>query len=252
MDSFDYMVVDETRRILVYRSYELEQALSIHSYSEFDQYVQSDAILSRSYKERIITSCAAYFTLVPKKLFQAGSEKAYLQQVSELSDRYLIRHDPESSGQMVNVFALHQFIDQWAKDRFPGATQTHAISQLVKLGERHLVSAKNRLYMFLSGHRLILVLWIDGQLQYSNIFTVYEPSQLIYYLGLLFNQFKIKQSETAVYYLGGLHPDHHFYKVLTQYLNQPVLIGPPPPIQLSNELSKVPANLLTLPAVATL
>lgn len=252
MDSFDYMVVDESNRILVFKSYALGQAISAHSYSEFEYFFRTDPLLNRNYQEQTITSCSAYYTLVPKKLFQAKSTDSYLQQVTDLSERYLIQSDTWSSDQMVNVFGLHHFLAEWTAERFPKAIHTHSMSQLVKLGDRHHSAAENRLYLYLSGHRLMMLLWRDGHLHYSNIFTVYEEAQLIYYIGLLFNQFPIKQTNTVVYYLGGLHPDHHFYKPLNLYLDQPVLLGPPQPIRLSSELARVPANLLTLPAVAAL
>lgn len=252
MDSFDYMVVDESSRILVFRSYSLAQAISSHSYSEFEHFFRSDPLLNRNYGEQVITSCASYYTLVPQKLYKPSAADTYLQQVTDLSGRYVIRTDAWSSDKMVNVFGLHHFLAEWSAERFPDARHTHSISQLVRLGNRHHGAAANRLYLYLSGHRLMLLLWKDDRLQYSNIFTLYEQAQLIYYIGLLFNQFAIQQANTAVYYLGGFHPDHHFYKVLNQYLNQPVLLGPPRPLHLSSELTKVPANLLTLPAVATL
>lgn len=252
MDSFDYMVVDDSGRILVFRSYSLGQAISSHSYSEFEYFFRTDPLLNRSYQEQIITSCGAYYTLVPKKLYQASANDSYLQQVTDLSERYVIRSDQRSADQLVNVYGLHHFLAEWSQERFPGATHTHSISQLVKLGARHHSAADNRLYLYLSGHRLMMTLWKDDLLHYSNVFTVYEATQLIYYIGLLFNQFPIKQTNTAVYYLGGFHPDHDFYKILVQYLDQPVLLGPPRPLQVSGELSRVPANLLTLPAVAAL
>jgi hypothetical protein len=252
MDSFDYMVVDESNRILVFKSYALGQPISAQSYSEFECFFRMDPLLNRSYQEQIITSCAAYYTLVPKKLFRAKATESYLHQVTDLSERYLIQSDTRSSDQMVNVFGLHHFLAEWISERFPEAIHTHSMSQLVKLGDRHHSAAENRLYLYLSGHRLMLLLWRHDHLHYSNIFTVYEEAQLIYYIGLLFNQFPIKQTNTMVYYLGGLHPDHHFYKPLNLYLDQPVLLGPPQPIRLSSELARVPANLLTLPAVAAL
>jgi hypothetical protein len=95
-------------------------------------------------------------------------------------------------------------------------------------------------------------LWLDNRLHFSNIFTVYERSQLIYYLGLIFEQFPIEQAQTSVYYLGALHPDHSLYPTIDRYLAQPVLLGPPQPVQICDALTSIPANLLTLPAVATL
>jgi len=252
MDSFDYMVVDELARIVLFRSYLLNEPISAASQAEFDALMATDAVLSQPFQEQTITTCAAYYTLVPKKLFQPQVVNSYLEQVTARFDHYGVCPDAWSMDEAVNIFGLHHFLEKWTNHHFPKARHTHIISQLVRLGNRHKGAAPNRLYLYLSGHRLAMGLWLDNRLHFSNIFTVYERSQLIYYLGLVFEQFSIEQAQTRVYYLGAFHPDHPLYPTIDRYLAQPVLLGPPQPVQISGALTSMPANLLTLPAVASL
>lgn len=252
MDSFNYMVVDDSDRILMYKSLGLSQPVSSHSYSEFEHFFRSDAVLNRTFESSVITTCSSYYTLVPKKLFKKEAADSYLQQVTDLAQRYVIKSDQSSNEEATCVFGLHHFLDEWFEERFPKARITHMIPQLIRLAKRHNSTAQNRLYLYLTGHRLGVVLWKDGQLHYSNIFTVYDEAQLVYYIGLVFNQFNIQQTNTEAYYLGAFHPDHHLYKILDRYLDQPVLLGPPRPFSIYGDVSRVSANLLALPAVATL
>lgn len=252
MDSFDYMVVDDADRIILFKSYGLSQPVSSHSYSEFEHFFRLDPLLNRTYQDTVITTCSAYYTLVPSKLFNKEATNDYLNQVTDLNSRYVIREDNWGLDDFVSVFALHHFLRDWLENRFPKARVTHMVNQVIRLARRHNSKAENRLYLYLTGHRLAIVLWKDGRLHYSNIFTVYDEAQLVYCIGLVFNQFNIQQTNTEAYYLGAFHPDHHMFKILDLYLDQPVLLGPMRPISTYGEVSRVPANLLTLPSVATL
>jgi hypothetical protein len=253
VDSFDYIITDEAHQISVFKSYALRQNISSNSYTEFEDFFRSDRLLNRSYKQCAITTSSPYYTLVPKKLFKPAAAAEYLEQVAALNAKFQATVDAVHLDQQVNVFGLHTFLKDWCQNRFPNAKPAHLISNLLRFAQHDLKSDQaNRLYFYKTGDLLAVVLIKSHRLHFSNIFQVQVPEQLIYYLGLLFNQFSVSQLDTFVYTLGNLEAGDEFYEVLDRYLNNIQALALPAPFSLLGKLNEAPLNLMTLSAVALL
>lgn len=251
VDSFDYIITDENNQIHVFKSYGLKQSISSNSYTEFEDFFRGDRLLNRTYKQCCITSCGPYFTLVPKKLFKPVSAAEYLEQVAELNTKYLAQIDASESSALVNVFGLHSFLQEWCQNRFPNADHQHLISNLFRFAQQSKISEDpNRLYFYKTGNQLAILLIKAHRLHFSNIFQVDTAEQLIYYLGLIFNQFNVSQLDTSVYCLGNLLAGDDFYEVLNQYLSNIQSLHLPTSFSLPGKLSTAPLNFVSIPAVA--
>lgn len=251
VDSFDYIITDDNNQICVFKSYGLKQNISSNSYTEFEDFFRGDRLLNRSYQQCCITTCGPYFTLVPKKLFKSAAAPEYLKQVAELNAKYLAYIDASESDALINVFGLHTFLQEWCQNRFPNADHQHLISNLYRFAQQNVgADEPNRLYFYKTGNQLAILLIKAYRLHFSNIFQVHATEQLIYYLGLIFNQFQVSQLDTLVYCLGDLLVGDKFYEALDRYLNNLQALSLPSSFSLPGKLTTAPLNLVSLPAVA--
>ena len=253
MDSFDYIITDLNNTISVFKSYALNHPVSGNSYSEFEDFFRSDILLNRTYHSCIITNFSPFFTLLPKNLYKASEKDLYLEQVAELGTRYQVDDERMSALGSVSVFAVHQFLMGWSKNRFKQHRKSHIINSLIKMAHLEEYQASpDRLFLYRSGHHMAVCLIKKGLLHFVNIFEIPIPEQLVYYIGLMISQFQLSQLDTKVYFVSGFDKGNDYYDSLKLYLPDVHTASLPKGITLAPNLKTAPKNQLLVPAVGLL
>ncbi|WP_303311860.1 DUF3822 family protein [Hymenobacter sp. BT730] len=174
-----------------------------------------------------------YFTLLPKPLFRAGDEAAYLQLHHHLDPAHeIVRSYTHAGLEMVNVFAAEKSLTEWFQRTYPTGQLLHQTSALLQgLVHQSDRGAPRRCYLSIGHQELTVVVIRDKRPEFCNVFSFTTPEDLIYYTILVMQELQLNPDQDAVMVWGDLLHDSALFTVLRKYIrnirfgNRPFDIG---------------------------
>ncbi len=221
MDRFSFLVSDPQQNILLLRSHPfLPEVKNLGQLSnQLKEIYINDDLLKQSYGSVRIGLVNQKNTLIPSDLFVADQKEVYLKNMlPALKEDTVFADDLRPLG-MVNVYAANTFFVDQLSGYFPNAKINHASASLI-LGHRKIAENRTGRQICLNVRQglLQISLFDNKELLFYNSF-LYESSQdFIYYVMLVFDQFKLKPEGNTVHISGQIIKDSEIYHLLFRYI----------------------------------
>lgn len=243
MDSFTYIINDAQKNILALRDYAFStQALSPRQWKEEVQSIfAEDKLLGLHYFRTKLGLFHHKSTLIPNRLFNPAEQQTYLEHLTD-----------NQPGSTINIDHLDKlpakhlyYVEGTQKDFFhlllPNAKVFHASSAIFQaLKSTSNLYSSICLFAYIRSGELQILLFKDQDLQFFNTFQYQSAKDFIYFILLVFDQFKLSPESTPIHLLGQLIKDSEVYRLLKQYVHYIDFVEPPSGIQLGPKLRRLP------------
>lgn len=248
VDSFDYIISDTSNQIRAFRSYAFDAGDQL---AAVKQSLDRDELLQRDYFSSRLTLLSSPCTLTPQNLFKPSAERAYLEQVVDLPDDHKVLHRQLPAAQVYAIFAMPSRLQELIQEKQPRLVFRH-LTEVLGNYALDQPGPADQLYLHWSSNRMSAVLIKAGQLHFSNSFSVPNNNQLVYYLGLLINQFALEQREIPVFISGDILEEDPYFETILRYFPNLDFAALPEQIKGSPSLAKHPVQYWLLPALGLL
>ncbi len=243
MDSFAYMVSDDTQQVLALRDYALEQARTGRRLTEVEQIINGDKHLKGAHRNIRIACVEAAATFIPERLYNPIEKKSYLEQLTELSPAQQVRTDDLLHYGLKTVYPLDRGTEDLLQRFFPGGRIFHIHSALLHgIWETELSDGQARLFVNVHGADAQVLLLRGRKLVFANLFHYESSKDFLYYVMLAFDQFQLDPENTPLRLSGRLVEDSEIYRLLQRYVRLLDFLKPPAFFSLGPKLNREPGH----------
>lgn len=234
MDRFSYLISDGHQNVLAIKVYQLD---AFNDYnSAFKDSLQkiflSDALLKLPYHQVRLGIGGTMNVLVPEVLYHPGQKHSYLEQLTEITSEEEVFTDELSKFKAKNVYLVNKDTIRLLKSYFVNASFYHATTPVLHGFQRiaeHVIGSA--LYLNVIDKHLHIAVFENGQLHFSNIFNFKSSRDFIYYVMLVYDQFKLKPETIPVYIAGQIVDDSEIYHLLYRYVRHLNMVQAPDYLQ---------------------
>lgn len=238
VDSLSYMITNPQRQILLLRDYQLTPD---SSQTEYANVVKQEEHLQAAYKKVHVAAVSPIFTLVPERLYNPTEKRAYLQEITSLSYDKDIRADELSVAQARVIYTLPQYLTSLVQNQWMGGQLFHAATAFVSgLLRRNSTSATPVLHLQIYAGWLVAALVEGKNLLFVNTFHYQNAKDFLYFVLLVFDQFKLAPDETPVSISGQLIEQSEIYPLLRRYIRTVQFLPPPDFLQFGTKWQQQP------------
>lgn len=242
-DSFSYAVVDNQLKTQAYQHYELARdAQGSVDWASFLSELKSPRdILTRNYRSVRAMVVAPVFTLVPAQWYRAEERQTYLQHLTSASSNASM-HTDVIPGYPINVvFEIPQQCQNWLNQIQPEAEYVHVVSALAPLLRSRMETPHNVAAYFLSD-RIFVFYFHEGQLIFCNSFTYSTTQDALYFLMLVFDQFRLGTEYTPLWICGQYSQQSELHRQIKRYIKSLQYVHLPTGFRTGNKLNAVPEH----------
>lgn len=245
MDRFCFMVSDPQQNVLLLRNYTFSEENSRMSSleAELKELYISDKILKLAFKRVRIGLVHDKNTLVPKGMFEKETASTYLENVVSYPTDDHIDFELLKVCEIVNVHATNADIINQLKGYFPGAHIYHTLSPII-LGFRMITEHQRGKQVCLNiRDRVLHILLFDGKkLLFCNTFHYQSSKDFIYYVMLIYDQFKLKPEVDGIHLAGTIVENSEIYHLLYRYVRHINIISAPAYYRYGKKIDKAPTH----------
>jgi len=158
-------------------------------------------------------------TFVPDRLYDATQPNIFLENMVESTVESNIHVDDLNSLEAKNIFRVEQTLEESILSLFPNANIHHILSPLI-LGLKNIAShhPERKVYVHVRNKMAHLFLFQEESMLFANTFEFESDKDFIYYVMLVYDQFKLKPESVPLYYSGFILEDSQLYHQLYRYI----------------------------------
>ncbi len=230
MDRFSYFVNDALQNVLALRVYSLDGVSDFAAgYKAALQKIYiSDPLLKLPYQKVRISVGAKGHSFIPNRLYHPERKRSYLSQIVELSSDARIDVDEMPAFDAKNVYLPDEGLLRLLEGYFSNAKVYHSCTPALQGFRRISAHYKDHnVFVSLNGREVHVVLLEGKQFLFSNIFQFQSSRDFIYYIMLVYDQFKLKPESIPVYIAGDILKDSEIYQLLYRYIRHLKIIQAP-------------------------
>ena len=174
--------------------------------------------------EDICSSCiwdiyidSPYYTIIPKEI---GNKEicisAFKLNFPEVNANHLIMSQDIDRHDMICIFGTNKSLYNFITTHIPLHKIHHYSSiSLVKAIEQSKNSGTSQMWAKQSNNYLYIHLVENGKLLLSNSFNIKKPTDTLYYVGSIFEQFSLPTKTTELYFSG----EEEHYNLLKKHIS---------------------------------
>ncbi len=242
-DSIYYWVNDAQLNILALKSFHFDHEKGKPQLDSFKSIFFDDQLLKQSYRTTKIVLTSPHFTLIPSKFYNEKEKTAYLQNLTSIGHNDFLGADNLKNQTFKNVYIVDKQLVSFTQTTFPQAKIHHFITPLIEgyqkiaeLRQGHQVFANLR-------DGFIQILFFDGKdLIFVNTYAYQTAQDLIYYIMLVYDQFKLNPETIPLSISGSLTADSDIYKFIYRYIRLVDFVQPPMYLRFGNQFTGVPKH----------
>lgn len=211
VDSLSYIVTNANRDVLLLRECSLADS-KLHDFFLRDEY------LRLSYQNVKAAIASSIFTMIPTRLYNIAERRAYLQQVVELEANMDVRADDLLAIKATNVYGIERDRLDTVRKFVGGGKIFHATTALLQY--LLLINEKKGRTVFIHVYerKLTLTLLEGTNLLFVNTFEYNSAKDFLYYVMLVFEQYKLAPEEVPAFVSGQLVEDSEVYQMVKRYI----------------------------------
>jgi hypothetical protein len=243
-DSLYFMVNDAQSNILSLKSYHFDHKQDKTQLALFKDVYMDDIMLKEPYRTTKIAYTSPHFTLIPSKFYNPSQHKTYfdnLTQIERGSFRYVA--DTLEGFEFKNVYMIDDDLIKFTNATFPLAKRYHVFSSLIQSYQQ--IAAARQGHQVFANIRdgLLQLLFFDGKdLVYANAFTYQMPQDLIYYIMMVYEQFKLNPESIPLSISGSITQESDIFKYIYRYIRHVTFTLPPNNLQFGQEFMGTPRH----------
>lgn len=224
MDRFFYAVKTD-KEVLALRTHHFPAHNYLQLQVAFQHLFQGDRLLRLPYRNIRIALLSPTTTLIPVDLYDASRTRFYLEHNAVLTDDDVVLEDKLFDIDIHQVYAFNQTIFETLQAQFPKAEFSHALSNLI-VAYRRFNKGKT-VYANLIGTYIQIVVFDGQKLLFANTFTQHSDKDVMYFIGLIYNQLELDWKKNRLLLSGEISPESLSYFTLQKYIKHLELIDDP-------------------------
>ncbi|MCB9307426.1 MAG: DUF3822 family protein [Lewinellaceae bacterium] len=187
--------------------------------TEWSRILDEEAILNWSYESARCAVFNAQATLVPRRMFDADRLPEYFTLLLPPGD-YTYGYDVLTEYECFLAYAADPALASLADQYFPGEKPTHLATSWLK--HLHNVAPANDFAIFANlRHQMVQVAVLDRQnLLFYNSFQCQRPNDLLYYILLVYDQFKLDPETIPLTLSGCVEEGSETFRLLLRYIRE--------------------------------
>ena len=211
---------------LVLKRFDLYPPISLDSESvyttHFKEIWDKDPILSLSFPAVHIAFIRTHYTIIPNRLFQETNKASFLaplKSAATIPELYQVNDLKTLEAKL--IFNLPQAAIEFFESKYNSANVFYynSLTAIINGIAKEMIFLEGK-HVWINVHPNILqIVLFDGQdLIFSNQFHFQTEKDFIYYVLLIFNQFKLNPEVTPLHISGQLVKESAIYKKLYHYI----------------------------------
>ena len=245
VDSLSYSVCSPSKELLVLKKINFGEKLSLFSLSKhLEDIFQQEENLSLPFQSVSIQWIAPHFTIIPNNLYSAEDIKQYLIPLREpIKEAEKYASDKLVSINSHLIYSIPAEIKQLLNNQFSRNYQLkHSFSSLIDEFSRQAGSGKE-VFLNVRDYSLQAFFFDNKELIFVNQFTFQSEKDFLYYILLVYDQFKLNQTEVPLKIAGSLSTNSTIYNQLYRYVQHISFIDLPIIFQTDLDLKEHPQHL---------
>lgn len=211
MDSFFYIITHLNEVLALRETKSTPQ-------DNFQSVITADELLRLPYGETRIAFFSARNTFVPTRLYNPNEKQTYLSHVAGTATTERILADHISRQNAQNVYAVPDTVFEAFRQKFPTARTFHL--NTVLLQQLHALADEEDFKFFLNVREQYLQVFLfkGKKLLFNNAFQFRSSKDFVYFVLLVFDQFKLKPENVPTIFSGQLIEDSEVYNLVNRYV----------------------------------
>ncbi|MBR2369212.1 MAG: DUF3822 family protein [Paludibacteraceae bacterium] len=158
-----------------------------------------------------------YYTIIPKEIADKDiCISAFKLNFPEINSNHIIMSEDIDRHNMISTFGIHKGLYDFIKKQFPLHKIHHySLSNMVKSIEHSKNSGSKEVWANVSNNSIFINLVDNGKLLLTNSFNVKKPTDSLYYIGSVYEQFNLSTKNTELYFCG----DNEHFSLLKKHIS---------------------------------
>lgn len=230
MDRFSYLVNDALQNVLALKVYELEEVgdPAVGYKTALQKIYISDSMLKMPFQKVRLSISAQGHSYIPDRFYHPERRRSYLSQMVALPQEAAIEVDELPALAIKNVYWPDEQLLRLLKGYFSNARCFHhctpALQGFKRIAAHH---SEHNIFLSISGRKVHIALFEGSQFLFSNVFTFQSSRDFIYYVMLIYDQFKLKPESVPVHIAGEIMKDSEIYQLLYRYIRHLKIVKAP-------------------------
>jgi len=245
MDSLTYCVYTDAKELLVLKKIDFDKTNKFSQLTDQLAIVwNDDRFLNLPFQDCSILYNAPHYTIIPNRLYSEADKATYLlplKGTSPIKEQYLADVLPSCSSHL--IYAVPQELLQFLDKKYAHAYQLqHSFTSLISALYKQTGFGRE-VFLNIRDHSLQIFFFDNKELIFSNQFPFESEKDFLYYILLVFDQFKLNPMEVPLKIAGTLSEDSAIYNQLYRYVQQLSFVKLPIIFQSDLDLKQHPAHL---------
>lgn len=243
-DSIYYMVNDGQLNILALKSFHADHSKNKSIIELLKSVFFEDRHLKESYRSTKIVITTPHFTLVPSKFYNSSEHETYLKNITPLSENDWIMKDDFKNQAFKNVFVGDKQLINFIQTIFPQHCTIHHVSTALIEGFQKVAELRQGHQVFANiRDGLVQILFFDGKdLVFANSYPFQFSQDLVYYLMMVYEQFKLNPETIPLSISGYLTQDSDIFKFIYRYIRHVNFIQAPLYFRFGQQFTGIPQH----------
>lgn len=218
-DGINLLVADALGAVLALKTQQLAVEGDVFDQIEWQLrgLLQQETLLALPYGQ---IHCALFHrnaTLVPRRLFQHGALSGYFKLLLNPAD-YIYAYDELPEFDTYLVYATEPGLAKLCAEFFPGGRNRHLAVPLLRNARQSYSNEEHRVFVNFRNQVAQMAVFERQNLLFYNSFAFSASSDLLYYVLLLYDQFRLNTQDTPLIVAGNLLEDSELYRLLYRFV----------------------------------
>ena len=232
MDSFTYMITDDRRSVLALKQYDFGGQVRnpIDLGRKLQPLLVEEELFNQSFQKVSIAVDTANFTLVPEELYHETGKEAILREVATLADNEEVTADTLGFMPIRLVYPIDKGIRFLLQLQFPESRIYHSFSSFLAVARQVTIQegiAGRYLFVNVRENTLQILLFDGEQLLLANNYPYRGKDDFMYFVFLIFDQFKLNPMQTPLYLSGKITENDSRFATLFNCIENVTLVDWP-------------------------
>jgi hypothetical protein len=241
-DGFSVLVTDPSSQVALLRKWVFPTVGA--SFSEVEMSIRqifgSEAVFARTFARAHCALSNSNVTLMPRRLFRPDDLAGYFSLLLPPAE-YVYGYEELPEFECFLVYAAEPVAEQLCAHYFSRAPRRHLAAPLLKAWRRQAPLDDAGVMVNLGHQRAQVAVFERRNLLLYNSYTFRHAHDLLYFVLLAYDQFRLRPADVPLTLSGALLPDSDAYRLLSRYIGELRFANPPGALRL-------PAAAQTLPA----
>lgn len=221
LDGFSFSVIQpDEKRLLALQHSPLTISSERFIARRFNEWLESDELLRKTFRETRIIVASEKFTLVPNSLYNPQFKRTVIQPALEADATEEIDENFLEAFEIRLLFALPRQLRNTMKD----ASFIHPVKLFIE--KRPAVSAPNGLILWFNSGGCYFVLYHTNQILLANHFKVSHENDVIYYVLTTLKQLRVAAANTQLFAAGKMAEEENMQNMFQKYFATVVFLHP--------------------------